>query len=76
MQLKHKALLFNFIGFAAIFILIRWLVMDLFSLNHFVKSLLSAILATLFAPKFAVIKAKEGFKLVMKWIFIKGFKEL
>lgn len=76
MQLKHKALVFNFIGFAFIFILIRWLVMDFFSLNHFIKSVVSAVLATLLAPKFAVIKAKASFKLVMKWIFIKGFKEL
>tara|TARA_R110000868_G_scaffold222573_1_gene474443 strand:- start:8694 stop:8924 length:231 start_codon:yes stop_codon:yes gene_type:complete len=76
MQLKHKALVLNFIGFATIFIFLRWFVMDFFSINHLLKSILSAILATILSPKFAVIKARDGLKLVMKWVFIKGFKEL
>lgn len=76
MSLKNKAFVFNFIGFAFIFIVLRWWVMDFFSWNHVLKSILSAISATLLAPKFAVIKTKESPKLVMKWIFIKGFKVL
>ncbi|MDO6768004.1 MULTISPECIES: hypothetical protein [Cellulophaga] len=76
MSLKYKALLYNFLGYAILFILIRFFVVDYFALNHFVKLMIAAIVATLLAPKFAVVKAKEGSKLVMKWIFVKGFKEM
>tara|TARA_R110000868_G_scaffold403147_1_gene680059 strand:+ start:5549 stop:5779 length:231 start_codon:yes stop_codon:yes gene_type:complete len=76
MSLKNKAMLFNFLGFAFLFIVLRYFVMDYFAINTLLKAVLSAVIATLFAPKFAVIKLKKDFKLVMKWIFIKGYKEL
>ena len=39
-------------------------------------SLIAAISASFLAPKYAIVK-KEGLdKIVMKWIFFKGFKEL
>ncbi len=76
MSIKNKALLYNFLGYAVLFIIIRFFIIEFFALNHFVKLIIAAILATLLAPKFAVIKTKEGARLVMKWIFIKGFKEL
>jgi hypothetical protein len=76
MSIKNKALLYNFLGYAILFIVIRFFIVEYFALNHFVKLMIAAILATLLAPKFAIIKAKDEGKLVVKWIFIKGFKEL
>ncbi|QWX84524.1 hypothetical protein H0I23_02445 [Cellulophaga sp. HaHaR_3_176] len=76
MSLKNKALIFNFLGFAILYILMKWLVMSFVELNSIVESIISAIVATILAPKFAEVKINGTFKLVLKWIFIKGFKEL
>ncbi|WP_159447303.1 hypothetical protein [Cellulophaga tyrosinoxydans] len=50
--------------------------MSYFVDTHFLKSLLSAILTMVLAPKFAVLKNKEGEQIMMKWVFLKGFKKL
>ncbi|KSA14434.1 hypothetical protein I600_1028 [Maribacter dokdonensis DSW-8] len=39
-------------------------------------SVFAAILASFLAPKFAVAKIEGVEKIVMKWIFTKGFKVL
>lgn len=75
MSLKNKALIFNFLGFAILYILMKWLVMSFIDLNSIVESILSAIVATIVSPKFAVTRLEGVPTLVMKWIFIKGFKE-
>lgn len=36
----------------------------------------SFVISTLLAPKFQAVKTKEGEKLFMKWIFIKGLREI
>ncbi len=77
MSKKTKALLFNFISFAALFLVAR------FGIGYFVGdssvflSIGAAVLAMVLAPKFKAIKAKgEVEKLYMNWIFIKGVKEI
>ncbi|WP_291868495.1 hypothetical protein [Maribacter sp.] len=76
MKLKHKVLLYNFIGFAAIFILSRLLLGYFVPLQRLILAVISAVIANIFAPKFALetIGAKE--KMVMKWVLKKGIKEL
>lgn len=76
MKPKQKALLYNFIGFAFLFIIGRSLLAYLFSLNTILLAIAAAVMATILAPKFAAVKTAEGEKLMMKWIFIKGFREL
>lgn len=76
MSLKNKTLLYNFLSFATIFIVLRFFVMGYFVDTHLLKSLLSAILTMILAPKFAVLKNKEGEQIIMKWVFLKGFKKL
>jgi hypothetical protein len=76
MSLKNKALLYNFLCFAIIFTILRFFVMDYFYENRIVKSVLSALITMVFAPKFAVLKNKEGSRIVMKWLFSKNIKEL
>ena len=34
------------------------------------------VIGTILAPKFQAVKTKDGGKLFMKWIFIKGIKEI
>jgi len=73
---KHRALLLNFIGFAFLFITSRLLLGYLFSLNTIFLAIMAAVVATILAPKFAAVKTGKGEKLMMKWIFIKGFREV
>lgn len=76
MKPKQRALLFNFIGFAIIFIVSRTLLAYLFSVNTFFLAILAGVITMILAPKFAVVKTPRGEKLMMKWIFIKGFREM
>lgn len=75
MKLKNKALLFNFLGFAAIFLIARFGLGYLLEFNRLILAIIAAVIATVLAPKFAVVTS-EGQRLVMKWIFFKGVKEL
>jgi hypothetical protein len=34
------------------------------------------VVGTILAPKFQAVKTKDGEKLFMKWLFIKGIKEV
>lgn len=76
MKPKHRALLFNFIGFAFLFIAGRSLLGYLFPVNTIFLAIMAAVIATILAPKFAAVKNGKGEKLMMKWIFIKGFREM
>jgi hypothetical protein len=71
MKPKHKALLLNFLGFAIIFLAVRFALDYLFEANRFLLAFISAVMATLFSPKFAAIRTNEGEKLSMKWFFSK-----
>ncbi|MEQ8422836.1 MAG: hypothetical protein RIB64_22730 [Arenibacter algicola] len=76
MKPKHKALFFNFLGFAILFVAGRLLLGMFLSLNTLVLAFIAAVAASFLAPKFSAVKTKSGEKLMMKWIFIKGFREL
>ena len=68
---KNKALLLNFIGFAIIFLAVRFTLDYFFEANRLFLAFISAIAATLISPKFAAVKTEEGEKLSMKWFFSK-----
>ena len=76
MKPKHKVLVFNFLGFAILFVLFRIGLSLLLQIDSFYLSLIAAISASFLAPKFAVIENERMDKIVMKWIFLKGFKIL
>jgi len=76
MKPKHKVLVFNFLGFAILFVLFRFGLSLFLQLDSFYMSLIAAISASFLAPKCAIVKKNGIDKIVMKWIFIKGFKEL
>ena len=76
MTLKTKGLLYNFIGFALLFIIVR-IVAEMFTnLTGFWLPLTAFVVATLLAPKFQAVQTSEGEKLFMKWLFFKGVKEV
>ncbi|WP_339840000.1 hypothetical protein [uncultured Maribacter sp.] len=76
MKPKFKVLVYNFLGFAILFIIFRFGLNLILQLESFYMSLIAAIAASFLAPKFAVVKKEGVDKIVMKWIFMKGFKEL
>ena len=75
MKLKHKALLYNFLAFTVLFLAVRMLIGYFIPLQRLFLAIIAAIVATVFAPKFAIARINGLEKLVMKWIFKKGFKE-
>lgn len=76
MSLKLKALLYNFIGFIFFFLLIRMCMGYFLSINNILNLLIVGLITIILAPKFAVVKEHHGEKIKMKWIFIKGVKEV
>lgn len=76
MKIKHKLLVYNFLGFAILFILFRLGLSMVLTFDSLYISLISAIGASFLAPKFAALKKDGNDVIVLKWIFIKGFKEL
>ncbi|VXB98420.1 conserved hypothetical protein [Maribacter litoralis] len=76
MKLKHKVLVYNFLAFALLFIVFRVVLHMTLTISSIYLSVIAAISASFLAPKFTVVKIEGVKKIVMKWIFIKGFKIL
>jgi hypothetical protein len=76
MSPKIKALLLNFMGFAILFLVARIVFGYLFNIDRLYLALGAAIIASILAPKFAVVEVDGSSKILMKWIFIKGLREI
>lgn len=74
--MKAKALLFNFIGFAFFFLLLRYISGFIFAETPLYAVVIVAIIANFISPKFGVIASESGQKMMMKWVFIKGIREI
>ncbi|WP_284652061.1 hypothetical protein [Flavobacterium terrisoli] len=73
---KTKALLYNLFGFAVIFLLVLF-IMNIYSgLTNLWMKITAFVISTLLAPKFQAVKTRDGDVIFMKWIFIKGVKQL
>lgn len=75
-KLQVRAFLYQLGSFTIFFFLGRYLAIAYTGLTGIWISATSAIAATLIAPKFQAVKTKDGEKLFMKWIFIKGIREI
>lgn len=76
MSKKTKALVYQFLCFAVFFIALRFIIEAYSNLTGFWIPVTAAVVATILSPQFQVVKSNEGEKLFMKWIFLKGVKEL
>lgn len=76
MSKSTKSLLYNFLGFAVIFFATRYIVGSYSNLTGLWIPITAFAIGTVLAPKFQTIQTKDGEKLFMKWLFIKGFKEI
>lgn len=76
MSLKTKAFIYQFLSFALLFIIIRFLVVSYTNLEGFWIPITAFIAGTIMAPQFQAVKTNEGEKLFMKWIFMKGIRQI
>lgn len=71
-----KSFIYNLLSFAAFFLPLQVAVSYFTSLSGIWILVVAFVIGTILAPKFQAVRTREGEKLFMKWIFIKGFKEI
>lgn len=76
MNKKTKAFIFQLLSFAVLFFTARYLVAKFTTLTGFWIPFAAFIVGTILAPKFQAVNTKDGEKLFMKWIFLKGIREI
>lgn len=76
MSKSVKSLVLNFICFAVLFLLTKYLLGRYTHLSGIWKSITAFVISTLIAPQFKAIKTHDGEKIFVKWLFLKGVKEI
>ena len=76
MSKKTKAFIFQLVSFGVLFFTARYFVALFTPLQGFWIPILAFAVGTILAPKFQAIQTKDGEKLFMKWIFLKGIREI
>ena len=75
-KLQIRGFLYQLGCFAILFIAGRFVIASYTQLTGIWIPMTAFIVATLIASKFQAVKTKDGEKLFMKWIFIKGIREI
>jgi hypothetical protein len=76
MSPKIKALVYNFFGFAPIYFIVYVLLIQFTTLTGLAIPAIAAFAAIILAPKFQMVKTQNGDKVFMKWLFLKGVREM
>lgn len=76
MSKKTKAFLYNLLGFSFFYIIFYAIIMSFDILEGLWIAAASFVFSTILAPKFQSVNTNDGEKLFMKWIFIKGLREI
>jgi hypothetical protein len=75
-KLQLRAFLYQLGSFAILFISLRYLIFKYTNLTGLYIPFTAFVVGTILSPKFQAVKTKDGEKLFMSWLFIKGIKEL
>jgi hypothetical protein len=75
-KLQVRAFLYQLGCFAILFISLQFLIDKYTQLSGLWISMTAFVVGTILAPKFQAVKTKDGEKLFMKWIFVKGIKDM
>ncbi|WP_343617821.1 hypothetical protein [Flavobacterium sp.] len=75
-KLQVRAFLYQLGTFAILFIAGRFIIAMYTGLTGIWIPMTSFVIATIIGPKFQAVKTKDGEKLFMKWIFVKGIREI
>jgi len=73
---QTKAFFYQLASFAILFIPLRLLLGAFTPITGYWIPVVALIIATVFAPKFQAVKTKDGEKLFIKIVFVKGVKEM
>ena len=76
MHPQAKALIYQLLCFATLFIASRFLLAEYTILTGFWIPLTAFFIGTFLSPKFQAVRTRDGDKLYMKWIFLKGIREI
>ncbi len=76
MTKKVKSFLYNFLGFSVFYIPIYFILTNFSHLQGYWIAGTAFMISLILAPKFQAIRTNEGEKIYMKWLFIKGVKEV
>ncbi|UFH35272.1 hypothetical protein [Flavobacterium acetivorans] len=75
-RLQVRAFLYQLGCFAILFISVRFLAEKYTNLTGIWIPGTAFVVGTLLSPKFQAVKTKDGEKLFMRWILLKGFREI
>ena len=77
MSKKIKAFLYNLICFAVLFLLFRFLIIEYApNLTGLFIPITAFVVGTLTAPKFQAVQTPDGEKIFMRWLLLKGVREV
>lgn len=71
-----KAILYNFLGFAPIYLILYFLIGQFTGLTGWWIPITAFVVTTILAPKFQVARYHGEEKIFVKWLFIKGPREV
>ena len=75
-KLQVRAFLYQLGCFAILFISLQFLIDKYTQLTGLWIPMTAFVVGTILAPKFQAVKTKDGEKLFMKWMFVKGVKDI
>jgi hypothetical protein len=75
-KLQLRAFIYQLGCFAILFISFRFLIFKYTNLTGLFVPFTAFVVGTILSPKFQAVKTRDGEKLFMSWLFIKGIKEL
>ena len=73
---QTKALIYNFLGFAILYIPLYFLIQHFTDLSGWWRPVTAAVATTILSPKFQAVRTKDGMKIFMSWLFVKGLREI
>lgn len=75
-KLQVRSYIFQLACFGVLFFLIQYLLIEYTNLTGIWIPMTAFVVGTILSPKFQAIKTKEGERLFMKWMFMKGIKDI
>lgn len=76
MSKQLKSFVYNLLGFLPFYVITYLLLHNFTDVQGFWKPLIAAVVTTILAPKFQMVKYKGEEKIFMKWLFFKNVKEV
>lgn len=76
MNKKIKAFVYNFLSFTALYIPALMLIGKFTNLEGFMISITAFVFSLVLGPKFQYLKTNDDEKIFVKWLFVKGIKEV